>query len=299
MTNKIRNRILWSLSFTVLSMFFAGLSIKAETINTAIQSTSSINEPTEQEIQVNKVIKLAQPVDSEEDSQSLSTSANFLTAPSPNLLTTSVNLPEVTGFTESTLAVDLAVNNSTTGKTLDGQETQPQLAHDLTTISMETAKQLTTQSEPSQALIAQTDNSTHLFRSTRSGPSYVGVGGNFGITGNSDLGGRSFAIISKLGLSDFWSVRPSVLFLRNFASFLIPLTYDFAPQQFLTPDLTIAPYLGGGVAVTTGSDNTFGPLLTAGVDIPISRNFTANIAANLAFLRTTDLGILVGIAYNF
>jgi hypothetical protein len=153
---------------------------------------------------------------------------------------------------------------------------------------------------PSQSLVAQTDsNGAPLFRPTRSGPNYIGIGGNFGITGDSDLGGRSLAIISKFGLSEVWSVRPSVLFLSNFASFLIPITYDFPPQQFLTPDLTIAPYLGGGVAITTGSDNTFGPLLTAGIDIPLSRNFTANIAANLAFIRTTDLGILVGIAYNF
>jgi hypothetical protein len=274
LVNKIRDRILLPLSLAVLSIFFTGSPVKAETTDsisqittaditsTAKQSASSLNQPTEQIIQVDIVAELSLPVDLEEGSQS--------------------------------------INNSLEVKTVETQEADPQMVSDLTAIPTVTAKQLKEQPDPSQSLVAQTDgNGAPLFRPTRSGPNYIGIGGNFGITGDSDLGGRSLAIISKFGLSDVWSVRPSVLFLSNFASFLIPITYDFPPQQFLTPDLTIAPYLGGGVAITTGSDNTFGPLLTAGIDIPLSRHFTANIAANLAFIRTTDLGILVGIAYNF
>jgi hypothetical protein len=274
LANKIRDRILLPLSLAVLSIFFAGSPVKAETTDSisqiattsitmpAKQSASSLNEPTEQIIQVDQVAELSLPVDLEEGSQ--------------------------------------LINNSLEFKTVETQEAEPQVVSDLTAIPTVTAKQLKEQPVPSQSLVAQTDsNGAPLFRPTRSGPNYIGIGGNFGITGDSDLGGRSLAIISKFGLSEVWSVRPSVLFLSNFASFLIPITYDFPPQQFLTPDLTIAPYLGGGVAITTGSDNTFGPLLTAGIDIPLSRNFTANIAANLAFIRTTDLGLLVGIAYNF
>jgi hypothetical protein len=274
LANKIRDRILLPLSLAVLSIFFAGSPVKAETTDSisqisttsitmpAKQSASSLNEPTEQIIQVDQVAELSLPVDLEEGSQ--------------------------------------LINNSLEVKTIETQEAEPQVVSDLTAIPTVTAKQLKEQPVTSQSLVAQTDsNGAPLFRPTRSGPNYIGIGGNFGITGDSDLGGRSLAIISKFGLSEVWSVRPSVLFLSNFASFLIPITYDFPPQQFLTPDLTIAPYLGGGVAITTGSDNTFGPLLTAGIDIPLSRNFTANIAANLAFIRTTDLGLLVGIAYNF
>jgi len=149
-----------------------------------------------------------------------------------------------------------------------------------------------------QAAPAQADELV-AFRRTRGGYSYVGIAGNFGITGDSDLGGRSLAIISKIGLSESFSVRPSVLFLSNFATFLIPITYDFAPRTVFGPDFALAPYLGGGIAIKTGSDNTFGPLITAGVDLPISRTFTVTAAANLSFLRRTDFGILVGIAYNF
>jgi hypothetical protein len=141
-------------------------------------------------------------------------------------------------------------------------------------------------------------NGNRIFRSTRSGPSYLGVGANFGLTGGSDLGGTSFAVISKLGLTEVISVRPSVLILRDFATILLPVTYDLAPQQPFG-DFQFSPYLGGGVAINTGSNSSVGLLLTGGVDIPLSSAFTINVAANLAFLRTTDLGILVGIGYNF
>jgi len=150
----------------------------------------------------------------------------------------------------------------------------------------------------SQILPPTDSNGNRIFRSTRSGSSYLGVGANFGLTGGSDLGGTSFAIISKLGLTEVISVRPSVLILSDFATILLPVTYDLAPQQSFG-DLQFAPYLGGGIAINTGSNSSVGPMLTAGLDVPISSMFTINVAANLAFLRTTDLGILVGIGYNF
>jgi len=151
----------------------------------------------------------------------------------------------------------------------------------------------------SQIITPPTDSSgNRIFRSTRSGPNYFGVGANFGVSGNSDLGGTSFAIISKLGLTDVISVRPSVLILRNFATILLPATFDLPIQQSFA-DFRFAPYLGGGLAINTGSNSSIGPMITGGVDIPLSSVFTINVAANLAFLRTTDLGILVGLGLNF
>ncbi len=150
----------------------------------------------------------------------------------------------------------------------------------------------------SQILPPTDSNGNRIFRSTRSGPSYIGVGVNFGVTGGSDLGGTSFAIISKLGLTEVVSVRPSVLVLRDFATILLPVTYDLAPQQSFG-NMQFSPYLGGGIAINTGSNSSVGPMITAGVDVPLSSSFTINVAANLAFLRSTNLGILVGIGYNF
>jgi outer membrane protein W len=150
----------------------------------------------------------------------------------------------------------------------------------------------------SQILPPTDSNGNRIFRSTRSGPSYIGVGANFGISGGSDLGGTSFAVISKLGLTESLSVRPSVLVLRDFATILLPITYDFAPQQPFS-NFQLSPYLGGGIAINTGANSSVGPMITAGVDIPLSSAFTINVAANLAFLNSTNLGILVGIGYNF
>lgn len=169
----------------------------------------------------------------------------------------------------------------------------------LTATSQGSASILKSSGNSISQLATPTDsNGNPLFRATRSGPSYLGVGANFGVTGGSDLGGTSLAIISKFGLTDVISVRPSVLILRDFATILLPVTYEFAPQQLIS-DFQFSPYLGGGVAINTGSNSSVGVLITGGVDIPLSSRFTINVAANLAFLRTTDLGILVGIGYNF
>jgi hypothetical protein len=169
----------------------------------------------------------------------------------------------------------------------------------LTAIPQGNAVSLTTSPNAIAQVLPPTDsNGNRIFRSTRSGPSYLGVGLNFGLTGSGNLGDRSFVILSKLGLTETISVRPSVYLLGDFVSILIPVTYDFEPQQPFG-DFKFSPYLGGGLAIDAGSNSSYGPLITAGVDIPLSSMFTINVAANLAFLRNTDLGIVVGIGYNF
>jgi len=141
-------------------------------------------------------------------------------------------------------------------------------------------------------------NGDRIFRATRSGPSYIGVAANFGLNGNSDLGGRSLVIISKFGLNETISIRPSALMLGKSATFLLPIAYDYAPQQAFG-NFKFSPYLGGGVAITTGSSSSYGAMITGGIDIPWTSTFTVNVTANIAFLDTTDFGVLVGIGYNF
>ncbi|HEY9674073.1 MAG TPA: hypothetical protein V6D11_21725, partial [Waterburya sp.] len=61
-------------------------------------------------------------------------------------------------------------------------------------------------------------------RATRSGSSYIGIGGNIGLgTGDTALGEGSFAVISKIGLTRYFSVRPTV-FIDDDPTILIPLT---------------------------------------------------------------------------
>lgn len=162
--------------------------------------------------------------------------------------------------------------------------------------------------EPTQPQVAQTTIPTTEpvvaqtrvvpGRATRSGPSYIGIGGNIGLSGDTSLGEGAFAVISKIGLTRNISVRPAVLFGDD-AVFLVPVTVDFPSENLEVTQLNVAPYLGAGVEISTGDDSNIGILLTGGVDVPISPQITANASFNVGFLDETDLGVLIGVGYNF
>ncbi|TVP62239.1 MAG: beta-Ig-H3/fasciclin [Nodularia sp. (in: Bacteria)] len=136
---------------------------------------------------------------------------------------------------------------------------------------------------------------------TRGGSSYLGVAGNIGISGNSSLSESNYAVISKIGLTNTISVRPSVIFGGD-TLFLVPVTLDFSPRSadpLGGQQLSISPFLGAGVAINTGGGSDFGLLLTGGVDLPLGDRFTATGTVNAAFLDRTDVGLLLGIGYNF
>ncbi|NEU81095.1 fasciclin domain-containing protein [Nostoc sp. UIC 10630] len=139
-------------------------------------------------------------------------------------------------------------------------------------------------------------------RTTLGGPSYIGVAGNIGLSGNDTaLSDGNFAVISKIGLTRNISVRPSVLFGDD-TVFLVPLTLDFTPRASAdVGDRTffISPYIGAGVAIEANLDTDFGLLLTGGVDIPLGSRFTLNGAVNAAFMDQTDVGLQLGLGYNF
>ncbi|BAZ39043.1 hypothetical protein NIES4101_49940 [Calothrix sp. NIES-4101] len=139
-------------------------------------------------------------------------------------------------------------------------------------------------------------------RVTRGGSSYVGVAGNIGLGGgDSALGDGNFAVMSKIGLTRAISVRPAAVFGDNTA-ILIPVTYDFSVQSAedpFTEPLPFAPYVGVGAALKTGDDSQIAFLVSGGVDIPLNRQFTATAAVNAAFFDQTDVGLLLGVGYNF
>ena len=139
-------------------------------------------------------------------------------------------------------------------------------------------------------------------RRTRGGSSYIGVAGNIGLGGgDSALGDGNFAVMSKVGLTRTFSVRPAAIFGDNTA-ILIPVTYDFSLQQpddpFVEP-LPIAPYVGVGAAIKTSGDSAVAFMVTGGVDFPLTQQFTATAAINAGFFDQTDIGLLVGVGYNF
>jgi hypothetical protein len=140
-------------------------------------------------------------------------------------------------------------------------------------------------------------------RATRGGSSYIGVGLNVGASGGiSALSDGNFTVISKIGITKTLSVRPSVI-LGTDTTILAPITYDFAfksPDQFTEP-LPIAPYVGLGAVIKIGdqSDTETALLVTGGIDVPLNSNLTATAAVNAGFFDQTDVGILLGVGYNF
>lgn len=138
-------------------------------------------------------------------------------------------------------------------------------------------------------------------RATRGGSSYVGVAGNIGLGGDTALGDSNFAVVSKIGLTRTLSVRPSAVFGDD-TVFLVPLTLDFAPREVepgVVQSFAVSPYVGAGVAIEASNDTDVGLLLTGGVDVPLGSRFTLTGAVNAAFVDETDVGLLLGIGYNF
>ncbi|MDM9382758.1 S-layer homology domain-containing protein [Chlorogloeopsis sp. ULAP01] len=136
----------------------------------------------------------------------------------------------------------------------------------------------------------------------RRGRNYVAVGGNIGFGGNTALGSGNFAVTSKFSVFNNFSIRPGAI-IGDDTVFLVPITYDFAFRGVDNPvgggSFPISPYVGAGVSIGTGDNSDVSFLLTGGLDYPLSRQFTVNAAVNAAFVDGADVGLLLGIGYNF
>ena len=153
---------------------------------------------------------------------------------------------------------------------------------------------------PTSKEVAQAD--INPGRPTRGGRSYIGVAANIGISGGgSSLGDGNFMVFSKVGLTNTISVRPSAVLGDN-TVILVPVTYDFNFQPAADPfsePLAIAPYVGAGAAIKTGDSSEVALLLSGGIDVPITPQFTATAAVNAGFFDQTNVGLMLGVGYNF
>ncbi|WP_315790482.1 hypothetical protein [Fischerella sp. JS2] len=165
-----------------------------------------------------------------------------------------------------------------------------------------TAQDQQSTSQPSAATQEVAQSDILPGRATRGGSSYIGIAANIGLAGgDSSLGDANFMVISKVGLSRSLSVRPSLVVGDN-TTILIPVTYDFSFQQLGDPfsdTVAIAPYVGAGAAINTGDNSQVSFLLSGGVDFPLNSQFTATAAVNAAFFDETDIGLTLGVGYNF
>lgn len=176
-----------------------------------------------------------------------------------------------------------------------------QLSNSATTSDFQNFEELTSASTLSSesaypSEVAQID--IEVGTPTRSSPSYLGVGGNIGLGGGPGIGQGAFTVFSKLGLFPELAFRPAVI-IGDDVAILLPLTYDFAVQEVVDGDFSLAPYIGGGLAIGTGDDGGVGGLITSGVDVGISPRFTANAQVNIGFIDGADVGLILGLGYNF
>lgn len=273
----LRKGVFWLPSLAALAVMGNGLSATAQTVDTI--NSQQLTEPS-------------------------------ATAVSPNQLQTEVETPNLSS--QTTASTSAVVNQAAVPETNVLQQssetyTQETATPTLTpvpgTVATSSAVLTTESAQPTNPTsiprVAQSD--IDVGRTTRGGSSYIGVAGNIGIDGgDSSLGDGNFAVISKVGLTNSISVRPSAVLGDN-TTILLPVTYDFSFQQadpFSEP-LAIAPYVGAGAALKTGDDSQVAFLVSGGIDVPLNAQFTATASVNAGFFDQTDIGFLLGVGYNF
>lgn len=286
-----RKNVFCLLSLSAMTVLGSGLSAGAQTVDTT--STQQLIEPSGTQASPNQVSAEVEnfypqaftptppeftvvednsaPVSNINQSQQLSTSTHQKTAKSV--------VTPVPGTTATSSAALLESQNA------QNAQTQAQAS--------------TSQASTSNSKVAQADIDPG--RPTRGGSSYIGIGANIGLSGDSALGDSNFMVFSKIGLTNAISARPAAVIGDN-TVILLPVTYDFSFNQLSDPfaePLPIAPYIGGGAAINTGDGSEVAFLLTGGIDVPISPQFTATAAVNAAFFDETAIGLSIGVGYNF
>lgn len=127
-------------------------------------------------------------------------------------------------------------------------------------------------------------------------PAYLGVAGNLGFGDpDSAIGDFAFNVISKISLGPRFSLRPGFFISERYTNFAVPLTYNF--NTLRVRNVVFQPYLGAGVDVPFNGNTAL--MLNAGADVPISRAFTLNGAANFRVTSGFGVGFSLGVGYNF
>jgi len=145
------------------------------------------------------------------------------------------------------------------------------------------------------ALCQQTEEASERGNRRNAKRSYIGVGGNLGLSGGeSAIGGGAFVIVSRNQIINYLSIRSSTIIGDEFTS-AIALTGEL-PITNSEGEIKAIPFLGGGVAIY----DEIAPLVSLGVDVPVSRDFTLTNRLNVGFGDDeTDVGVVVGVGYNF
>lgn len=126
---------------------------------------------------------------------------------------------------------------------------------------------------------------------------YFGIGGTLGVSddGDTELGDGGFSLMGRFSLNEKLAIHSaSVLSGDSFFSFA--LTKSFA-EVGATENIALIPFVGAGVGLEV-DDFEISPLVTAGVDVPISDLVTGTARVNAAFNDGTDIGVVLGVGVD-
>jgi hypothetical protein len=131
---------------------------------------------------------------------------------------------------------------------------------------------------------------------------YIGIGGNIGVSGRkTGLSQGGVSIITKNDLTDWLSLRGVSVFGSRRSDNTFALTVNL-PIRSRQGKVILVPFVGGGVLLSSKynfDDFIVRGLVTGGIDMPLTRRFTATASVNVGFTDRTNTGVQLGIAYNF
>jgi hypothetical protein len=131
---------------------------------------------------------------------------------------------------------------------------------------------------------------------------HIGIGGSIGVSGeDTGLSEGGFAIMSRYDLNNRLSIRGTSVFGNTRTDNAMALTVNF-PIRSSSGEAQLIPFVGGGVLISSKSlfdDLIVRGLVTGGIDMPISRRFTASTAVNVGFTDRANVGVRLGVMYGF
>ncbi|PSB33475.1 hypothetical protein [Chlorogloea sp. CCALA 695] len=294
------NKLKFGLNLLVVAPLAAGIAVintslstvQAQTTNNSVETSAQLPENTVQFSISSTQIPAAAFLDASQYQTAFlepNNSAAVTNNPLPSSQTVAANPENLDQLQQTAPALEQNVTPApipgTTATDANNLSKQPSIVNQL--------ENLTDSPEVAQLPVAPG-------RRTRGGSSYVGLGVNVGLSGDTVLGDGNLMIISKIGLTNSLALRPGVI-LGDDPIILLPVTYEFSIRraEALEESLRIAPYIGAGVTISTAEDDDIGLLLTGGIDVPLSSQFTANAGLNVGIADETDIGLSVGVGYNF
>lgn len=128
---------------------------------------------------------------------------------------------------------------------------------------------------------------------------YFGIGGTIGLSNGADtaLGEGGFSLVGRFSITENISVH-SASVINDDSIFSFALTGGAPIRNKATGRTIVYPFLGAGILGET-DDFDIDPLISAGVDVPITDIVTGTARVNTSFGNDgTDVGLVLGVGVD-